>query len=515
MEKRLFLAVVLSLAVLVGWGALVSKTQKPVSQQVTANIVPADVGVNKTITGQAPAQVTGETPVFVQSAPSTLLNFSQDKFNVDFIEESAAIKDITFKAFKDYKYNLKSAFALAGKDGFSKERLTANTATFIHKDRELLITKKYVFSNSNYTIDLEIDIQNNSGAPIKLDQSLVLGVLDFAPKSIDSTYLNVTVGTKEKVFQENGKKEISLGSVKFLAVRDRYFCAIIEQVDGNAGAYVRKLSPQESEVGLTLKEITANPGLPVKLKFHIYLGPQQLQVINGVNREWGAVINYGIFDFFGQIILQTLEFIQRLVGNWGWAIILLSALVFLVLFPLTLKQMRSMKEMQVLQPKIEELRKKYKDNPQKLNQETLALYKEHKVNPLGGCLPMLLQMPILFALYQVLMRSVALRGAEFLWIKDLSMPDRMFTLPQSIPVMGNEINILPILMTIGMFLQQKMSTVKQSSNSDMAQQQKIMMIVMPVMFLVFFYHLPAGLVLYWVVNSTLMMIYQFKVMHSK
>jgi len=515
MEKRLFLAVVLSLAVLVGWGTLVSKTQKPVSQQVTVNVVPTEVGVSKTLTGNAPAQVTAETPSSVQSAPSTLLNFSQEKFDVDFIEESAAIKDINFKAFQNYKYNLKSAFALAGKEAFTKDRFTANTAAFIHKDRELLITKKYIFSNSNYTIDLEVEILNNSGAPIKLNLPLVLGVLDFTPKSIDTTYLNVTVGTKEKVFQENGKKEISLDNVKFLSVRDRYFCAIIERVDGNAGAYVRKLSPQESEVGLTLKDITAVPGLPLKLKFHIYLGPQQLQVINGVYREWGAVINYGIFDFFGQAILQTLEFIQRLVGNWGWAIILLSVLVFLVLFPLTLKQMRSMKEMQILQPKIEELRKKYKDNPQKLNQETMALYKEHKVNPLGGCLPMLLQMPILFALYQVLMRSVALRGAEFLWIKDLSMPDRMFILPQSIPVIGNEINILPILMTIGMFLQQKMSTVKQCSDSSTAQQQKIMMIIMPVMFLVFFYHLPAGLVLYWVVNSTLMMTYQFKVMRAK
>jgi YidC/Oxa1 family membrane protein insertase len=175
--------------------------------------------------------------------------------------------------------------------------------------------------------------------------------------------------------------------------------------------------------------------------------------------------------------------------------------------------MRSMKEMQILAPKVEELRAKYKDNPQKLNQETLALYREHKVNPLGGCLPMLLQMPILFALYQVLMRSVALRGANFLWIKDLSMPDRLLILPFSIPVLGNELNILPILMTIGMFVQQKVSTVSSSSSS--AQQQKMMMIIMPVMFLVFFYHLPAGLVLYWVVNSTLMLVYQVKVMRAK
>jgi YidC/Oxa1 family membrane protein insertase len=260
---------------------------------------------------------------------------------------------------------------------------------------------------------------------------------------------------------------------------------------------------------LALKDLTVVPGLPVVLKFNIYLGPQKLQTINSVNPEWASVINYGAFDLFAQLILQALEFFHRLVNNWGRAIILLSLLVFVVCFPLTAKQMRSMKEMQILQPKVEEIRLKYKDNPHKMNQEVMALYKEHKVNPLGGCLPMLLQMPILFALYQVLMRSVSLRGAKFLWINDLSMPDKLIVLPQSLPVIGNEINLLPILMTIGMFIQQKLTTVSSSSSS--AEQQKVMMIVMPLMFLVFFYHLPSGLVLYWVVNSLLMLIFQLKV----
>ena len=144
-----------------------------------------------------------------------------------------------------------------------------------------------------------------------------------------------------------------------------------------------------------------------------------------------------------------------------------------------------MKEMQALQPKIEELRKAYKDNPQKLNKEIMQLYKEHKVNPFGGCLPLILQMPIFFALYQALMRSVALKGASFLWIKDLSEPDRLFLLPVSLPVLGNEINILPIVMTIGMFIQQKLSS--SSSSGSTAEQQKMMLIIMPLMFGLIFY----------------------------
>jgi YidC/Oxa1 family membrane protein insertase len=170
--------------------------------------------------------------------------------------------------------------------------------------------------------------------------------------------------------------------------------------------------------------------------------------------------------------------------------------------------MRSMKEMQLLQPKVEELRKAYKDNPQKMNKEIMELYREHKVNPLGGCLPLLLQMPIFFALYNELMRSIVLKGATFLWIKDLSEPDRLLSLPKGLPVIGGELNILPIIMAIGMFLQQKISLA--NTSGEAAEQQKIMLIVMPVMFGLIFYRMPSGLVLYWFVNSALMLIFQLR-----
>jgi YidC/Oxa1 family membrane protein insertase len=172
-----------------------------------------------------------------------------------------------------------------------------------------------------------------------------------------------------------------------------------------------------------------------------------------------------------------------------------------------------MKEMQLLQPKIEALRKELKDNPQRLNKEIMELYKEHKVNPLGGCLPLLLQMPIFFALYQALIRSVALRGAHFLWIQDLSSPDKAFVFKNSLPLLGNQVNVLPILMAIGMFVQQKFSMPK--TTGDAAQQQKMMMIIMPIMFGVIFYQMPSGLVLYWFINSLLMLGYQFRINSQK
>jgi YidC/Oxa1 family membrane protein insertase len=173
--------------------------------------------------------------------------------------------------------------------------------------------------------------------------------------------------------------------------------------------------------------------------------------------------------------------------------------------------MRSMKQMQALQPKIEELRKVHKDNPQKLNKEMMDLYRIHKVNPLGGCLPLILQIPVFFALYQAMIRSIALKGAHFLWIRDLSQPDRLFAFTAIGPV--KEINLLPILMTAIMLVQQKLSMSAVSGAVN--EQQKIMTIIMPVMFLFIFYNMPAGLVLYWLINSSIMLVNQFKINRAR
>ena len=143
----------------------------------------------------------------------------------------------------------------------------------------------------------------------------------------------------------------------------------------------------------------------------------------------------------------------------------------------------------------------------------MALFKEHKINPLGGCLPLLLQIPIFITLYQVLTRTVSLKGAGFLWMKDLSLPDRLFILPMSLPLIGNEINILPAIMSVGMVFQQKFTSMPQTGQA--AEQQKIMLIFMPIMMFFIFYKIPAGVNLYWVMNSILMMVFQAQFMKKK
>jgi YidC/Oxa1 family membrane protein insertase len=279
----------------------------------------------------------------------------------------------------------------------------------------------------------------------------------------------------------------------------------------NYSAFLQKLNLHQSELGLNFPEKTLGPRQFLRQIYRIYLGPQELQIINRINPEWSAIIYYGTFDFIAQLLVQALEFFYRLAHNWGWAIIFLSLAIYLLLYPLTLKQLRSMKEMQALQPRMEEIRRAYKDNPQKLNSEIMKLYREHKVNPLGGCLPLILQLPVFFALYQALLRASFLRGASFLWIKDLTEPDRLFLLPANLPV--HEVNILPILMAITMFIQQKLSLT--AATDSVAEQQKMMLVIMPLMFGFIFYNMPAGLVLYWFVNSTLMLMNQLRLKRAK
>jgi len=505
MDKRLTLTIALSLLVLLTWSAFVSKQYPIANKGVTTQNLSLISAVSK-------EPVSAET---AEEPPAPLLfKFAQDNFEINFIESEAAIKEVIFKAYQDYKFPLKHGLLINDKPlSFKKEQSPPNTVTFVYSDQSKKIIKKFIFSQSGYSFWLEVTMQNLSAAPITLDLPLVLGVLDFSAQNIQARYQDVTLAEKEKVLHLNGRKEFTSENVKFLGLRDRYFCSIIEPASDNYKGFARKTNTQESEIGLILTNVNLTPGQRIEQKFHIYLGPQELRLINSINPRWSELINYGTFDFIAQILLQLLHFLYGLVHNWGWAIVILSFLVYFILYPLTLKQMRSMKEMQALQPHIEELRKLYKDNAQKLNKEIMELYREHKVNPLGGCLPLLLQMPIFFALYQALMRSVVLRGANFLWIKDLSEPDRLFILPVSLPILGNEINILPIVMTIGMFIQQKTSLTTTSGSS--AEQQKLMLILFPLMFGFIFYKMPSGLVLYWFINSTLMLLYQLRISRKK
>ena len=243
-----------------------------------------------------------------------------------------------------------------------------------------------------------------------------------------------------------------------------------------------------------------------------------MDVLKAAGKEFSEVMvfsNWGWLDAIAKGIYWLLGALHKIIPVWGLCIILISLIVYGAMYPLTFKSMMSMKRMQALQPKIAELREKHKKNPEKLNQEIIELYKVNQVNPVSGCLPLILQMPIFVGLYQVLWRSIYFRGEGFLWIKDLSMPDHLFKLPVNVPFLGEYFNIFPIIMTVIMFAQQKM-TMKSMAGGDPDQvaQQKIMAVFFPIFLGFIFYNFASGLNLYFVVFYLLSTLSQWHISRS-
>jgi len=216
---------------------------------------------------------------------------------------------------------------------------------------------------------------------------------------------------------------------------------------------------------------------------HGYLGPKESAVLEAINPELTDVIEYGFFTFISKPLFKVLNWIHSIVGNWGWSIVFVTLLIKLLLFPLSYKGMMSMQKLKELAPQMKELKEKYGKDPQKMNAKMMEMYKRHGANPMGGCLPMIMQIPIFFAIYRVLLNAVELQGAEWiLWIKDLSVMDPYF--------------VLPLLMGASMWYQQRITP---NTMTD-PMQQKIFQ-WLPAVMTVFFISFPAGLVLYWLVNN--------------
>jgi len=280
--------------------------------------------------------------------------------------------------------------------------------------------------------------------------------------------LNV-VETEKKVFRlkpEDINGFISYNNVLWAGEEDKYFLMAVKS--NRFSAIVEKISPNHTFIRNFVSNAT------------FYGGPKELNRLESLGMD--SAIDFGIFGFLAKPFLKVFLFLHQFIPNWGLLIIIFTLIVKLILHPLTHKSFVSMKKMQEVAPKLEELKKKYGNDPQKLQEETMKLYKELGVNPASGCLPMIAQIPIFFALYEIFLNAVELKGAPFLWIKDLSMPDPTYA--------------LPILMGLSMIAQQ---LVTPTTN----KQQQYMFIGMAVLFTFLFASFPAGLVLYWFSNNVI------------
>ncbi len=282
----------------------------------------------------------------------------------------------------------------------------------------------------------------------------------------------------------------------WVAMLQHYFAsAWVPRTDETSNLYTR-VSNGQGYIGVRMPMVTIPAGQDANIDATLWVGPKLQNQMAAVAPHLDLVVDYGWLWFIAKPLHMLLDFIHSVVGNWGVAIIVLTFVVRGVMYPLTKAQYTSMAKMRMLQPKLQEMRERIGDDRQRMSQEMMELYKKEKVNPLGGCLPLILQMPIFIALYWALMESVELRHAPFFgWIHDLSAQDPYY--------------ILPILMGVSMFFIQKMSP---STITD-PMQQKIMNF-MPIMFTFFFLFFPAGLVLYWLVSNIVTLIQQTLIYRS-
>ena len=258
-----------------------------------------------------------------------------------------------------------------------------------------------------------------------------------------------------------------------------------------------KNPPQAVTAWVTLPPTAVSVAGVENYDFRYYAGPKELDRLAALGQGQEDVMNFGFWGVISVILLKSMKFFYQIIPNYGVSIIIITLIIKLLFWPIQAKSIKSMKEMQKFQPLVQKLKEKYKDDPQRLNQETMRLYKEHKINPFAGCLPMLVQIPVFFALFAMLRTAIELRGAAFLWIKDLSQPDTVFH------VAGLPLNPLPVVMTLASLWQMKLTP-----QTGDTQQQKMMMF-MPLMMLFFFYNTSSGLVLYWTVQQLLSILQQW------
>jgi YidC/Oxa1 family membrane protein insertase len=356
-------------------------------------------------------------------------------------------------------------------------------------------------------MDLEVSIKNLAKRNIALTYEMQ-GPADLlrADKVMGRNFLESAVLVGDKVWRKKSVKapEEKTGDIAWLALKNRYFAFIVRPFKSPQSVVVSGAGDKNLSLVMRNKTVTLKPGETIRDNYLLYAGAIDNKELVSLGHGMDQIADYGIFGGVSKFLLSALRFFHKGVKNWGLAIIMLTMLINGILFPLTKKSVTSMHQMKKIQPHMQKLKELHKDNPQKLNKEMMELYKKYNVNPLSGCLPLLLQMPVFIALYQGLIRSIELKGASFLWIKDLSRPDAV-SLPFSLPAIGASINILPLLMVGMMVVQQKISQgAAQALPDEQAQQQKMMMFIFPVVFGFLFYNMPAGLVLYWLTNTILM-----------
>ena len=388
----------------------------------------------------------------------------------------------------------------------------AQQISFAWKSEQgVLVEKTYKFSPDSYLIGLDVAIKNGSSQTIQ--DKLFVALKSATPSDtrmygFEGPSALIDKQLNEVDIDDIEDQNVFDGNVKWVALQDRYFMmGVIPEQVGPASMRLYLKGNDLIEAQYAQADGTIGAGTQHSYQYLLFFGPKSMDVLGAVGHSLNKALDFGMFDFLAKPCVWLMNKVYSVIPNYGIAIIILTILIKIILWPLGSKSYKSMSEMKKIQPLMKEIREKYKNDKKKMNEEVMSLYRTYKINPLGGCLPMVVQLPVFFALYRMLYQAIELRHAPFfLWIDDLSAPDRLFRFDvASIPFMEPPygIPVLTIIMGGTMLLQQKMSPPM----GDPTQAK--MMMFMPVIFTVIFINFSAGLVLYWLVNNILSISQQY------
>lgn len=510
-DSRTLVAILLVFGCILGWQYYLSKKYPQTEAQVEQKVEKAlDTIPTKDKEGTAEAP---KSEIEAAGSKEEVVVFTSEPFNFEISSRGMGLKNIQLNQFKE-RDQTDVMLANGGSDIYLGEtkingevvyfnliKVSETTYQGTGKAGDISVTKTLVIDPAKYTIQSTLE---TSVAPKTVETLLVEGIVknkssSFLMPSFDheSVFVAYDAKTERKDINPEESKifDEDFNNVSIASIGKHYFTSAIIDSSAIAPSFSSKVDVQKAIATGSLKYTQEN-GTVNKFESKIFLGPKELKLLEQVDTRLTSAINFGIFSVVAKPILMLLKLLYSWFGNYGVAIIIVTLFIRMLLLPLNVSSYRSMKKMQLIQPQLKSLKERYKKDPRQLQVETMALMKREKVNPIGGCLPMLLQLPIFIALYNVLAQSIELYQAPFmLWIHDLSLKDPYY--------------VLPVLMGITMFIQQKITP----TTMDPAQAKAMQ--IMPVIFSLMMISLPSGLTLYIFVSTLFGIIQQYMIMKEK
>ncbi len=539
MEKRMILAIVLSVVIMLVYQRMFmpapEKASPPAQQQETAKpgVEESAVGTERAkppaVTapsvsgGLTPGRenplrwITVRTPLYtaiVSSAGGGIQSLSLNRYNdhpgpkgkpLDIIG-SGEVRPLPLElnlAESQPPFPEVPVYASNAPDELSVKNGEEKTVSLSWESGEgVRITREYTFSGGRYDFEVDQKVTNGTAGSLRLKPGTFLSQVFVGELGGDSySFKGAVVGAGGKIdrldFKKIKKGEIDKVAVQWAAADAKYFTLIAIPKKDWSLEQVSMLGEEGIRIALAGSPVVLGPQEVVSFSVQAFMGPKEYGLLGETGKGLEKLVDYGWFSLLAQPLVWLLTLFNRVTGNYGIDIIILTILIKIVFYPLTKKSMASMKKMQELGPIMKQIKEKYKDDKARQQQETMNLYKTYKINPMSGCLPMVLQIPVFIALYKGLLVAIELRHSPFMfWINDLSAPEHLW----DIAVAGYTIPIrlLPLLMGVSMFIQQRLSP---SGGMDPAQQK--MMLFMPLIFTFMFWGFPTGLTIYWLMNNLL------------